>query len=166
MKKFILITSIVLLIALSVIHAFAAVPASVKSVNATRGETITVKLNLSESATIGSAGVAVSFDSKVLELVKGEWNVKDAMLVNFDTNTNNGAVAYMNTGKVSGTVFTATFKVKSDAAFGDTTVKMELTLKDGSSSKMSVTNKDGKVTVECSHKFSSWSSKGNDKHER
>ena len=150
---------------LSVLPVFAAnATASVNSVSAYRGDTVTV--TVSEGVTVGSGAVVLDYDRTVLELVTGEWKVSNTMLATFDPSANKGAFAYMTGTRISGKVFSATFKVKSEAAFGATVVKMDLQLKDGSNAALSVTNNSGKVTVNCKHSYSSWSSTGAAQHAR
>lgn len=136
------------------------------SVTAKRGDTVTLTVNLSQGVTVGSGGIALTYDTAVLELVKGEWNVLGTMLSTFNTSNNKGAFAYTAGTAISGKVFTATFKVKDSAAFGTSTVKMELQLKDGSNADITVTNNSGKVTVNCNHKYSAWSSVDANNHTR
>lgn len=156
---------VLLFTVLLILPVFAAsATANVNSVTANRGNTVTMTVTLAKGVTVGSGAVEVSYDTAVLELVKGEWNVSNTMLATFTGNK--GAFAYMSGTQISGKVFTATFKVKDNAAFGASTVKMTLQLKDGSNADISVTNNSGKVTVECKHSYSSWSSSSDSKHTR
>ena len=169
MKKRLLIPilAVLLLVALSILPVFAAsATANVNSVSANRGGTVTMTVTLAKGVTVGSGAVELSYDKAVLELVKGEWNVSNTMLATFDASTNKGAFAYMGGTQISGKVFTATFKVKSNAAFGASTVKMVLQLKDGSNADISVTNNSGKVTVNCKHSYSKWGSADGTNHTR
>jgi hypothetical protein len=166
-KILILISAVLLLTALSVLPAFAAsATANVASASGNRGATITVSVSLSKATTVGSGGIELTYDKNVLELVKGEWNVSGTSLATFNTTNNKGAFAYTSGTAISGKVFTATFKVKSNAAFGDSTVKMVLQLKDGSNANISVTNNSGKVTVTCKHSYTKWSSVNGTSHTR
>ncbi|MBQ7354027.1 MAG: hypothetical protein IJW62_00740 [Clostridia bacterium] len=167
MKKRLLIPilAVLLLTVLSLLPVFAAgATANVNSVSAGRGETITLTVTLAKGVTVGSGGIEVSYDASVLELMKGEWNVTGTMLSTFTGNK--GAFAYTAGTQISGKVFTATFKVKSNAAFGASTVKITLQLKDGSNADISVTNNSGKVTVNCKHSYSKWSSVSGTSHSR
>ena len=169
MKKRLLIPilAVLLLVALSILPVFAAsATANVNSVSANRGGTVTMTVTLAKGVTVGSGAVELSYDKAVLELVKGEWNVTGTMLATFDTSTNKGAFAYMGGTQISGKVFTATFKVKDNAAFGASTVKMALQLKDGSNADISVTNNSGKVTVNCKHSYPKWASADGTNHIR
>ena len=167
MKKQILVTifAVLLLGALITMPVFAAsATANVSSASANRGGTVTVTVTLAKGVTVGSGGIEVSYDSNVLELTKGEWNVSGTTLSTFTGNK--GAFAYTAGTEISGKIFTATFKVKNSAAFGASTVKMTLQLKDGSNAEISVTNNSGKVTVTCKHSFSAWSSTNGTSHAR
>lgn len=168
MKKRFLTFALLLLLAVLMAFPVHAASATVKvnSVTAQRGDTVTMTATLSSAVTVGSGSVELSYDSSVLELVSGTWNVSGMMLADFDSSDKRGVFAFNAGTKISGKVFTATFKVKSNAAFGASTVKMTVQLKDGSNADMSVTNNSGKVTVECKHSYSDWSSTNSTSHER
>ena len=169
MKKKLLIPilAVLLLAVLTVMPVFAAsATANTSSVSANRGSTVTLTVTLAKGGTVGSGSIALDYDSSVLEFVKGEWNVTGTMLANFDASKNKGAFAYAGATQISGKIFTATFKVKDNAAFGDSAVRMDLQLKDGSNADISVTNNSGKVTVTCKHSYSKWSSANGSSHTR
>ena len=169
MKKKLLISIFVVMLiaALSILPVFAAsATTKVNSVSANRGATVTMTVTLAQGVMVGSGGIELTYDKAVLELVKGEWNVSNTMLATFDTSNNKGAFAYTSGTQISGKVFTATFKVKNNATFGDSPVKMTLQLKDGSNAGISVTNNAGKVTVTCKHSYPSWSSVNGTSHSR
>lgn len=165
-KRFIIpIFTAILISLLLALQIFAAnATANVNSATAKRGDTVTLSVSLAKGVKVGSGAVEVIYDSAVLELVKGEWNVSNTELTTFTGNK--GAFAYSDGTEISGKIFTATFKVKSNAAFGASTVKMTVQLKDGSSVDISVTNNSGKVTVECKHSYSAWKSTNGTSHER
>ena len=167
MKKRYLISILMafLLTVLLILPVFAAsATATVSSVSANRKDSVTLTVTLAKAVTVGSGGIEVFYDTNVLELVKGEWNVSNVMLSTFTGNK--GAFAYTVGTEISGKVFTATFKVKDNAAFGDSTVKMTLQLKDGANADISVTNNSGKVTVTCKHSYSVWGSADGTNHTR
>ena len=167
-KKLIFSTfAFVLLTILCAMPVFAAsATANVGSASGNRGATVKVSVSLSSATTVGSGGIELVYDTAVLELVKGEWNVSGTSLATFNASNNKGAFAYASGTSVSGKVFTATFKIKSNAAFGASTVKMILQLKDGSNADISVTNNSSKVTVTCKHNYSKWSSVNGTSHIR
>ena len=146
------------LIAISTCCVAFAVSAAGLSVNvndetAYRGDTVTFNATLSESVEVGSGSLALSYDSNVLELISGTCNVSGAMLSNFDVAKGKGAFAFSGTGTVSGNLFTVTFRIKDNAAFGTTNVSLDVTLKDGSNAVISLTNNNGTITVNCNHSF-------------
>ena len=145
-KIFVLLTTILLLTGM--VTTVYAADASVNSIKASRGDTVTFSATLSGSETVGMGGVELKYSSDVLELVSGTCEVSGAMLTNFDTSTGMGAFMFSGTGTVSGTLFTATFKVKDDAPVGTTAVSMDISLKDGSSADIPVSNSSGSITVE------------------
>lgn len=92
-KRLIPILAVLLLAALSILPVFAAsATANVNSVSANRGDTVTLTVTLAKGVTVGSGAVEVTYDSNVLELVKGEWNVSNTMLATFTGSK--GAFAY------------------------------------------------------------------------
>ena len=131
----------------------AGLSANVNDETAYRGDTVTFNATLSESVEVGSGSLALSYDSDVLELVSGTCNVSGAMLSNFDVAKGKGAFAFSGTGTVSGNLFTVTFRIKDNAAFGTTNVSLDVTLKDGSNAVISLTNNNGTITVNCNHSF-------------
>lgn len=160
-----LILTFVLLASFCVLPVFAAsATANVTSVSGNRDATVTVSITLAEGAMVGSGGIELIYDSAILELIKGEWNVSGTTLSNFNPSNGKGAFAYASEAQISGNVFTATFKIKSNAAFGDSAVKMRLQLKNSANADISVTNNAGKVTVTCKHSYSAWSSANSSSH--
>lgn len=137
----------------ALIVSAAGMSVNINDETAYRGDTVTFYATLSESVDVGSGSVSLSYDSTVLELDGGSCNVSGAMLANFDVTKGKGAFAFSGTGTVSGTLFTATFKVKDTAALGTTNVSLNVTLKDGFNNIISLTNNDGSITVKCKHNF-------------
>lgn len=126
---------------------------SVNSVTAYRGDTVTFYATLTEEVEVGSGGMELIYAADVLELVSGSCDVAGASLATFDTATGKGAFAFAGTSKVSGNLFTVTFKVKDDAGFATTAVALNVTLRDGESKDIAVANNSGSVTVKCNHSF-------------
>lgn len=128
-----------------------AVTADVNDVTARRGETVSFTVTLSESITVGSAAVDVIFDEKALEYAKGngsgEWNVPEAMLSAFYSNSGKGVVAFLTSESLSGDVFTVTFKVRDDAPIGSSEVRLDVILKDGNGETIELEKKSGTLTV-------------------
>ncbi len=167
-KKLVILVFTTILIMLCALTSIAATSATVNtdSTSGYRGETIKVTASLAKSVTVGSGAVSLTYDKNVMELVKGEWEIDDTTLSTFEVSSGKGAFAYMSAEKISGDLFTATFKIKNNAAFGDYTVKMTVQLKDGSNEDINVTNKNGEVTVKCKHKYDDWTSTGDTSHSR
>lgn len=154
------------------ILAGAIMPATANSITATttctttadsivRGDTVTVTVSLSNCAKLKSMALTPIYDSNVFELVSGEWLLTDAMLSNFDTKKGNAAIAYSAEKDANGDIFKFTLKVKDTAPFGETSLKVNPVVKNGSVS-IECQAAEKIVTVNCSHSFdSNWSHDAN-----
>lgn len=154
------------------ILAGAIMPATANNVTATttctttadsivRGDTVTVTVSLSNCAKLKSMSLTPIYDSNVFELVSGEWLLTDAMLSNFDTKKGNAAIAYSAEKDANGDIFKFTLKVKDTAPFGETSLKVNPVVKNGSVS-IECQAAEKIVTVNCSHSFdSNWSHDAN-----
>ena len=150
------------------ILAGAIMPATANNVTATttctttadsivRGNTVTVTVSLSNCAKLKSMALTPVYDSDVFELVSGEWLLTDAMLSNFDTKKGNAAIAYSAEKDANGDIFKFSLKVKDTAPFGETSLKVNPVVKNGSVS-IECQAAEKIVTVNCSHSFdSNWS---------
>ena len=149
-KKFlaIILSVMALVIAFS---AFTVV--SAESMTAYRGDTITFSATIPESMTVGSGSLSISYNGDALELTGGSCNVSGAMLATFDSAKGKGGFAFSGTGTVSGSLFTATFRVKDSAAFGTYQLSLNVTLKDESNTVISSVYNTASVTVACNHSF-------------
>ena len=166
MKKIMVLLLSVLLL------AGAIMPATANSITATttctttadsifRGDTVTVTVSLSNCAKLKSMALTPVYDSDVFELVSGEWLLTDAMLSNFDTKKGNAAIAYSAEKDANGDIFKFTLKVKDTAPFGETSLKVNPVVKNGSVS-IECQAAEKIVTVNCSHSFdSNWSHDAN-----
>ena len=154
MKKIILTAIIAILIASMFIISVSAAgaTATTSSKSCEQGGTVTLTVSLSGASDILSGAVSVSYDDSVLELVSAKWSVSGALLASFDKSTEKGAFAFDEGKNLSGTVFSVTFKVRSDAPLGKSTVSCNIQLKTASGS-VSVSNKSGSVDVTCNHDF-------------
>lgn len=127
---------------------------SVESVEASRAQTVSVSVVLSEEVMVKGGAVELVYDASVMDFVSAEWNVSRPLMKNFDTNTKKGAFAYMSATAISGELFTATFLIHEDADFGSYPVSMTVQLKDGSNTDIALDNKSGMIFVSCSaHDF-------------
>ena len=154
------------------ILAGAIMPAMANSITATttctttadsivRGNTVTVTVSLSNCAKLKSMALTPVYDSNVFELVSGEWLLTDAMLSSFDTKKGNAAIAYSAEKDANGDIFKFTLKVKDTAPFGETSLKVNPVVKNGSVS-IECQAAEKIVTVNCSHSFdSNWSHDAN-----
>lgn len=155
MKNKVLFILISCLLVMSMIFPVSAAgaSASVSSSSADRGGTVTLTVSLSGAPNVASGGVSVGYDSSVLELVGGAWNVSGALMSDFGGMgaANEGVFAYVSAADINGTILTLTFKVKDDAAFGSTQVSCALSLNDASDAPISVSCSAGTVSVSCKH---------------
>lgn len=155
MKKYLLIMASILLLlfCIAVPVSAAGTTAEVNSATAHRGETVTFELTLKNGIEVGSGGIALSYDTNVLRLVSGKWEVEGTLLSRFDSNKEKGTFAYETSAVISGKIFTAKFQVLDTAAFGKSDIKMTVQLKDGSNAVIPVTNNSASLIVECAHDF-------------
>lgn len=110
------------------------------------GDTVTVTV----SATVdscGSGGIEVSYDSKVFELVSGEWTISGTALADFSTASKDGVFALSSDTALSGSVFKFQLKVKDTASLGNSNVTVKFTA-DSTTASKSVG-----ITVACAHKY-------------
>lgn len=119
-----------------------------------RGDTIDFSVSISSVANCKSAGIIVSYDTSLFEMVGGECLV-DASMSDFSGGT--GSMAFSTAKTLSGNVFKFTLKVKSGARFGAVaSVSGAVSIRD-SSGAVSVSVSPASVTVACKHSFNSWS---------
>ncbi len=148
MKKIYIWLVLALLIAALTIPVAAApsvkLAASKTSVNA--GDTVTVTVSIS-SMDCKAGGVEVSFDGKVFELSSGKWLLSNTVLSDFSASTKDGVFAYSGKTGISGNILELKLKVKSGAASGKSTVKVNLTL-DGQNASQTIG-----ITVACKHTY-------------
>lgn len=168
MKKIIsLLVCLVLVFSLS-ISAFAAESTKVNS-NASAnliklGDTITVVVSLSDSAPFKSLALTPNYDTKVFEMVEGEWLLKDAAISNF--NGTNAAIAYTPVVQKNGDVFKYVLKVKDNATLKNTVIKTDAVIKNGASI-VECTVSSVSVKVICkNHSFGAWNKVDNYNHKR
>ena len=127
--------------------------ATTSSVSGSKGNEVTVTVTLSEKVNVISGAISFEYDKNALSLTAGSFNVPGATLANWDQAKQLGAFMFMGGGDVSGTIFSATFKILDGAEFGANSVKAIVQLTDTSNAAISVTNVAGAITVECKHSF-------------
>lgn len=155
MKKIISLFIVAALIATSIIFTtFAASPAiTVGNVSAATGDTVEVAVKITGNTGYKAYGLTLDYNTNALELVSVKAGEKSPGF--FDANTKNGKVAFAAASTITGdgTLFTATFKVKTE-----TKEKYNITIKwDAKSSDLSSTPSvvTGSVTVQCKHEKTS-----------
>lgn len=166
-KRIILITLTLLLLTALAVPAMAAgsANATVTASKATayRGDTVVFTVSVSNVANCKSAGIMVSYDDSLFELVSGECLV-DASMSDFSGGT--GSLAFSSAKTLSGNVFRFTLRVKSDARLNATAnVGGSVSIRD-TSGAISVSVTAAKVTVDCKHTWSSWSKVDGTNHTR
>ncbi len=151
-KKYLIVLCLALMALLTVSAAAAGLSATAAADKnqLSRGDTVTVTVSLSQTPS-RSGGVTVSYDSAVLELVKGEILLEGTALKDWGKqNPNQGVFVFSAEQTISGAVARCTFKVKADAPFGNTSVK--LTVTSGANSGEA----SASLSVVCTHKYGAW----------
>lgn len=154
MKKIVsILTVLVLLVGCLAVSAFAAEDAvlSVESKSAEVGETVTLKVSISE-ATFRAYGLKLVYDNAALELVEikaGELSTAGM----FSAPVSSGIVGFVGSAEqtAAGVLFTVSFKVLAE---GEHEVKVEI---DGftksDNTNINVTAEAGKISVACTHNW-------------
>ena len=153
-----IIISLLMLSILTITASAAKLTATTESKSCAIGSTVTINVSLSESATAMSGGIEVVYDKTKLQLIDAKWNtdgsLKNVLLKTFDFNTNLGAFSFAGDSNISkGKIFSATFRVLSDAPLGDTQVECIVQIKDSAGENIALNNVAGKITVTCNHSF-------------
>lgn len=163
MKKFVSIILVAMMVCCLAVTAMAdtAFTATITNANVIAGETVTVKVTLSQAITdVGSGNLEVTYPAS-LTLVDAEWIV-DALIVDFDLDTDRGVFAFETTDTISGDIAALTFIADGATPGDELTVSAMFRVKDGMNTELSVDVADGKITVEdaeCQHDFNTnWSS--------
>lgn len=163
MKKVIIACLCLVLITALATTAFAAGFSMKTSASKVKpGQTITITASVSCGEPATSYGLKLSYNSDVFELVDGSCTVGGTLVSSF----NNGfAFMFQNPTAYSGTVGTATLRVKDTAPLGTYTVSGSASVKNGTEA-VSASGGAVSVTVYCDHSWSSWAKADNDNHER
>ena len=166
-KKLIVIAFTLLLILGLTIPALAAGSAqatvSASKSTAYRGDTIDFTVSISSVANCKSAGIIVSYDTGLFEMVGGQCLV-DASMSDFSGGT--GSMAFSTAQTLTGKVFKFTLRVKSDARFGAVaSAGGAVSIRD-TSGAVSVSVTPASVTIACKHTFNSWSKVDGSSHAR
>ena len=153
MKRIVsILTVAVLLVACMAVSAFAANEAvvTVENVSAKLGETVEVKVSISE-ATFASYGVKLSYDAEALTLVEIKQGERSQGM--FSAKAESGKVGLVNTADTTGAgvLFTAVFEAKAP---GKHEVKVEIdSFAKADTSIVTVASESGSITVDCAHKW-------------
>lgn len=123
----------------------AAASVSVSASSVKRGGTVDVTVSVTGTAEAKSLMVQPSYDSKVLELTGQEFLVSATLQ---DFKGADGVLAFDKAKTMNFAVAKYTFKVKSDAAYGATTVSAAITIKNPN---VSCSSGSASVTVVCAH---------------
>lgn len=153
MKKILFLTLCLLLCAALAAPASAAGTATLSTSQTTvyRGDTFTVYVSVSDVGSCRSGGIEVTYGSS-FELIGGEWTMPNTSLADFSTANRDGVFALESATSLSGKIFSLTFKVKGNAAFGTDSVSVRLWL---NNEEVSVA-KAGTVTIACKHTYGGW----------
>ncbi len=154
MKKLTVIILICLLALMSAQSVFAASSLYLDPsvAYAKQGDTVTFNAVLSTSETVDNLGVAVAYDSSLLEFSGAGWTLPDLAVSNYDSNLCYG-VAQMNSAtKPNGTVFYISFRIKGDAPVTTTNVSVNLTVGSGGATVSSASS----VSITCNHQWGAW----------
>ena len=120
-----------------------------------RGETVALEVSLSAVNGIAACGFNLVYDPAALELVSaaaGEALEGQLCLINSHYNEKTVRVSFSGTAPLAkaGTVLTVSFKIRGDAALGDSAVKLEnVKFYDIDGKSVSGSGEDGAVTVQC-----------------
>ena len=146
---------------------------SMTSASGGRGEIVTLSVKLNSNPGLVTMTIRVSYDTNVLELT----NVSNPnLLVGAQLNPTYGSpytiswvdgATTVNNTKI-GTIATFTFKIKDNAAMGDSKVTLTfLDSYDSDGNENSFSTTSGKVTVVCkNHDYSSWTKADDTNHQK
>ena len=130
----------------------------------TEGQTVTYTIALGGSCTAKSGSVEID-TGDAFEVVSGEFCKTGAMLSNFDTATNLGALAFKDETDFSGNYFKLVLKAKTASATTQS-VRVSVTLKSGKTVVGSAENSVS-VKVTCkNHTFGSYTKLNDSQHQR
>lgn len=122
---------------------------SASKTTANRGNEITFTVSVPEFADCKSGSVVLSYDTGVFEFVSGKILLTGTFMS--DLNSSDGVFAYTEPQTVSGNIAQFTLKVKDGAAYGASSVSVDVTL--NSSADSASGSKFASVTVACKHQY-------------
>lgn len=117
----------------SIISQAAEVKCLVSSDTVSAGQTVYLKVELSDCAKADTLGISFEYDSDVLKKITKECSWADkGVLQDFDAAKNHGVWASNKAKDLNGEICTLAFRVKADAPKGETEVTCNLIVKKGS----------------------------------
>ena len=127
MKKFSILVTLLLIIGMLTVSAFAAqtatVTVSTSSTTVHNGDTFTVTVDVSSVENCIAGGFMFNYNTDVFEYVSGSALVEGFTAAGVSTTNGNLAGYFMgNTANIQGSVFQITLKVKDNAALGNYTI--------------------------------------------
>ena len=167
MRKWITIVLLLALIsALALTGHAAQSQLSVENVTVKPGETVYLKLKLTESVTGDAVGVQYTYDSAVLKPLESSstW-ARNGVLQDFDAKKGAGVWADTTASDMKGLVCTLAFKVVSKEAHFDTEITCTLIVKNKSKDVGTYTT-NATVSTYCDHEYSKWEEMGTLGHTR
>lgn len=102
----------------------------IRDVTAKAGDEIEVFLELENAPEVRSLGLNnISYDADSLELVSGEWLIKDSVMAVWKNDTQTGAAAYEDNVNLNGDIFKLTFRVSAEAVEKDYAISCQFVAK-------------------------------------
>jgi len=130
-----------------------------------KGETVTLTVEIPEVADCRSAGIVVNYDEEVLEFVEGTCDVRNTFMHNVGLVDGklSGVFTYSNATATAGKLFTFVMRVKDAAAFGNTVISFVPAVRD-SNGALEVTAADVALNVVCAHDKCAYSAISDTEH--
>ena len=154
MKRVFSFVLIIAIMSTFIVPCFAAVPSvSVKTSNATVGETISVSVNLSANSGLAGLQFAVNFNSSEFELVKGSAQASSLFTALPVEKTSSVEFSGVSVNPVNSSGAVLTFKLKVLKTGGSISIKI-LDAINGDNQTVSVSASG--ATVKCSHSNAKW----------
>jgi len=156
MKKFVCAAILTLIVSCMIAVSVSAADAPTASLTpkaetAYRGDTVSVEVTLDAPAS-ATIGVQLNWDSAGLEWLGGKWeSIPGITLANIQTAYKTASCAISPASDVSGKILTLDFKIKDDAAFGDSKIDATVLVKSNGEQKKIETS--ATIKIVCKHEF-------------
>lgn len=153
-KKIIMVFSAILLLCLMALPV-KATGISINGGSGYRGDTITVSVKLSETVKVRTGAISFQYDTTSLDITddSGSFSVPGATINYWDPATELGTFLLPTFTDVSGTIFTADFKILNTADFKDYTITATIQLEFESGSGRTSEDTTFIITVNCNHSY-------------